>query len=55
MPEWHEIARSIRKMGIIRDAVMHHQIVDDTAIDHLYQLQFKIYDALARSKEGNIA
>jgi hypothetical protein len=55
MPEWRVIGDSIREMGVIRDAVMHHQIVDDSAIDHLYQLQFQIYNALAQSKEGNIA
>jgi len=45
---WQRIARAIRGLADIRDAVMHNQIVDDLALQQLYALQGDIYQALSQ-------
>ena len=50
--EWREIGQAIYKMADIRDAVMHNQLVDDEAIEHLYDLQIQIYSSLAQAKNN---
>jgi len=46
--EWLRIAQAIRTLSDVRDAVMHNQLIDDTELDKLYQLQGDVYAALSK-------
>jgi len=43
---WLAIAQSIQTLSDVRDAVMHNQLIDDGALQRLYDLQAAIYEAL---------
>jgi hypothetical protein len=45
---WNDIVNAIDKITPIRDAVMHHQMIDEKSLESLYSLQMKIYSALNR-------
>lgn len=47
-PFWDEIIAAIEKITPIRDAVMHHQMIDEKNLESLYNLEIKIYSALNR-------
>ncbi len=47
-PYWDDIVDAIEKISPIRDAVMHHQIIDGKNLESLRRLQVKIYNALNR-------
>lgn len=47
-PFWDEIVSAIEKVAPIRDAVMHHQMIDEKNLESLYDVQVKIYSALNR-------
>jgi len=49
-PEWQRIAEAIRELSYVRDAVMHNQLIDDIALQRLYDLQADIYEALDCAK-----
>jgi hypothetical protein len=44
---WRRIARAIRDLTGVRDAVMHNQMIDDADLQRLYDLQASIYAALS--------
>lgn len=44
---WQRIAEAIRDLADVRDAVMHNQLIDDDALQRLYDLQAGIYEALS--------
>lgn len=46
---WQLIAQAIRDLASVRDAVMHNQLIDDTALQSLYDLQADIYEALSET------
>ena len=46
---WQRIAQAIQNLAGIRDAVMHNQLVDDIALQRLYDLQAGIYEALSET------
>jgi hypothetical protein len=45
---WDEIGEKMLKVAAIRNAVMHNQLIDETALDELYDLQHKIYAAFSQ-------
>jgi hypothetical protein len=47
-PEWLRIAQAIRSLSDVRDAVMHNQFIDDSALRSLYDLQAEIYSAISQ-------
>jgi len=48
LPEWLRIAQAIRTLSDVRDAVMHNQLIDDSELERLYELQADIYNALSK-------
>lgn len=46
---WQRIARAIQELAGVRDAVMHNQLIDDAALQRLYDLQADIYEALSET------
>lgn len=44
---WAQIAASVEEMAPIRDAVMHHQLVDRSALDQLSALRSRVYSLLS--------
>ena len=46
---WQRIAQAIRDLAGVRDAVMHNQLVNDAALQRLYDLQADIYKALSET------
>jgi hypothetical protein len=49
---WQRIAQAIRDLAGVRDAVMHNQLIDDAALQRLYDLQADIYEALSETSYG---
>ncbi len=47
-PLWDDIVNAIEKISPIRNAVMHHQMIDEKNLESLYSLQAKVYTALNR-------
>jgi hypothetical protein len=47
---WQRIARALDDLAGVRDAVMHNQFIDELALQRLYDLQFEIYEALAKNR-----
>ena len=47
---WQHIAQAIQDLASVRDAVMHNQLVDDAALQRLYDLQADIYAALSETR-----
>lgn len=47
---WVEISRAIREMAGVRDAIMHNQIIDDTDMKMLYEIQEKVFKALSQTE-----
>ena len=47
-PAWIDISNAIREMSGIRDAIMHNQIIDDSDLSMLYDIQEKVYKALSQ-------
>ncbi|MDQ7027699.1 MAG: hypothetical protein Q9P44_19315 [Anaerolineae bacterium] len=45
---WLKISKSVQQMASIRNAVMHNQLVDESALTTLYDLRAAIYTALNR-------
>jgi hypothetical protein len=45
---WLKIAESVQQMASIRNMVMHNQLVDEAALQTLYELRAAIYKALNR-------
>lgn len=43
---WQQIGSSLRGLAEVRDAVMHSQLVDETALRRLVELQTEIYQAI---------
>jgi hypothetical protein len=50
---WQRVAHAIRDLAGVRDAVMHNQLIDDAALQRLYDLQADIYEALSETSYGN--
>lgn len=46
---WQRIAQAIRDLSGVRDAVMHNQLIDDAALQRLYDLQVDIYEILSET------
>jgi hypothetical protein len=46
---WQRIAQAIQELAGVRDAVMHNQLIDDAALQRLYELQASIYEALGET------
>lgn len=44
---WRNIANAIDDLKHVRNAVMHNQLIDEKALQRLYDLQVDIYDALS--------
>jgi hypothetical protein len=44
--DWIEIANSMQKLVVVRDAVMHNQLIEFDTLEQLYSLQAKIYRLL---------
>lgn len=49
---WQHVAHAIRDLASVRDAVMHNQLIDDAALQHLYDLRADIYEALSETSYG---
>ena len=47
--DWQRIAQAIRNLAGVRDAVMHNQLIDDAALQRLYDLQAGIYESLSET------
>lgn len=47
-PSWSEIAQAVRDLADVRDAIMHHQVIDDASLRRLYELQTTVYVAMAQ-------
>ncbi len=47
---WQNIAQAIEDLSYIRNAVMHNQLIDDLALQELYDLRIDIYEALSETK-----
>jgi hypothetical protein len=47
---WQRIAQAIQDLSGVRDAVMHNQLIDDAALQRLYDLQADIYEALSETE-----
>jgi hypothetical protein len=48
LSEWLRIAQAIRTLSDVRDAVMHNQLIDDVELEHLYELQADVFNALSK-------
>lgn len=46
---WMDISCAIRDMSGVRDAIMHNQIIDDSDLSMLYDIQEKVYKALSQN------
>jgi len=46
---WSKISQSIRQLAVVRDAVMHNQLIDLPEVDKLIELQAQVYVALNQS------
>jgi len=44
--EWQKVAELIEEMIPIRDAVMHNQLIAETALEQLFSLQERVYSLL---------
>jgi len=44
--EWKNISKALQTTTDIRDAVMHNQLIDDSAFNQLFSLRSSIYEAL---------
>ncbi len=46
--EWRDVATAISELKDIRDSVMHNQLIEDSALDKLYDLQLRVREALIK-------
>jgi len=51
---WQRVARAIQNLTGVRDAVMHNQLIDDAALQRLYDLQADIYEALSETSRRHL-
>lgn len=49
---WKPIADAIEKLADVRDAVMHHQLIDLNTLKQLYALQVKMYNLVDTQTNG---
>lgn len=51
--EWKDVAKLVRNLVPIRDAVMHNQLIDETSLQRLYSLKEQIYCLIGSPDTNN--